>query len=350
LRHHKHLPECFLKVLTFSVFLYVYIRLIFVLANGKQNTWIYWLLRETIIRKTECIAINICKRIMKSKKQPVIAGIGELLWDILPAGKKAGGAPVNFAYHTSASGAESYAISAVGKDDLGEEIMDLINGIGINPLIARVDHPTGTVKVELKQGVPAYTITKEVAWDYIPFTDQVEEVARKVDAVCFGTLAQRSATSRETIRRFLSLVPQESYRILDINLRPPFYSPGLIEESIKECNILKLNDDELEILKEIFPIGTSDNKDACRWLMETYNLKHLILTAGADYSMVFSSGTISFLETPGVKVVDTVGAGDSFTGAFITALLKGETLEKAHREAVERAAAVCTVAGAWAGM
>lgn len=287
---------------------------------------------------------------MKSKNRPIIAGIGELLWDMFPTGKKAGGAPVNFAYHAAGSGAESYAISAIGNDELGEEIMDLINGIGINHLIAKVGYPTGTVKVELSQGVPSYTITEEVAWDYIPLTTSIKEVARKVDAVCFGTLAQRSTTSRETIRRFLSLVPQESFRILDINLRPPFYSPGLIEESIKQCNILKLNDDELDTLKEIFPIDASDNQDACKWLMDTYNLKYLILTAGADYSMIFSSASTSFVETPKVDVVDTVGAGDSFTGAFITSLLTGETLEKSHRTAVNRAAAVCTVAGAWVKM
>lgn len=287
---------------------------------------------------------------MKSKNRPIIAGIGELLWDMFPTGKKAGGAPVNFAYHAAGSGAESYAISAIGNDELGEEIMDLINGIGINHLIAKVGYPTGTVKVELSQGVPSYTITEEVAWDYIPLTTSIKEVARKVDAVCFGTLAQRSTTSRETIRKFLSLVPRESFRILDINLRPPFYSPSLIEESVRQCNILKLNDEELEILKEILPIGTTDNRDSCKWLMDTYNLKYLILTAGADYSMVFSPETISFLETPKVEVVDTVGAGDSFTGTFITSLLTGETLKRAHRSAVDRAAAVCTVAGAWTKM
>lgn len=287
---------------------------------------------------------------MKSKNRPIIVGIGELLWDMFPTGKKAGGAPVNFAYHASTSGAESYAISAVGNDDLGEEVIDLINGIGINHLIVKTDYPTGTVKVELKQGIPTYTIMKEVAWDYIPFTAQIEKIARKADAVCFGTLAQRSTTSRETIRKFLSLVSEKSFRILDINLRPPFYSPALIEESIRQCNILKLNDEELEILKEIFPVGSTDNKEACRWLMNTYNLEHLILTAGANYSMIFSAGAISFLETPRVDVVDTVGAGDSFTGAFITALLQGETLEGAHRTAVNQAAAVCTVAGAWAEM
>lgn len=287
---------------------------------------------------------------MESKRRPIIAGIGELLWDMFPTGKKAGGAPVNFAYHASASGAESYAISAIGNDDLGEEIMGLINDIGINHLIAKVGYPTGTVKVELNQGIPSYTITEEVAWDYIPFTASTEEVARNTDAVCFGTLAQRSTTSRKTIRKFLSLVPEESFRILDINLRSPFYSPDLIEESVKQCNILKMNDEELEILKEMFPIGTANNKEMCDWLIRNYNLKYLILTAGAEYSMICSPDTTSFLTTPRVDVVDTVGAGDSFTGAFITSLLKGDTLEKAHYAAVDRAAAVCTIAGAWAEM
>jgi fructokinase len=287
---------------------------------------------------------------MKSKNRPVIAGIGELLWDMFPTGKKAGGAPVNFAYHASESGAESYAVSAVGNDAPGEEILGLINGIGINHLIARVDYPTGTVKVELNRGLPAYTITEEAAWDYIPFTASMEEIARRVDAVCFGTLAQRSATSRESIRKFLSLAPPESFKVLDINLRAPFYSRGLIEESARLCNILKLNDEELEILKEMLATDAADNRDACKLLMEAYELEYLILTAGADYSIVFSREEVSFLETPVVKVVDTVGAGDSFTAAFITALLKGEALGEAHRRAVDRAAAVCSVAGAWTKM
>ncbi len=203
------------------------------------------------------------------------------------------------------------------------------------------------MEVKLNQGIPSYTITEEVAWDYIPFTSSTEEVAREVEAVCFGTLAQRSSTSRETIRKFLSLTPKESFRVLDINLRAPFYSVGIIEESVKECNILKLNDEELEILKEILPIQAVDETEACKWLINTYNLKYLILTAGADYSMIFSPEAISFLETPRVDVVDTVGAGDSFTAAFITSLLKGAAMEEAHNKAVERAAAVCTVAGAW---
>lgn len=284
---------------------------------------------------------------MENKRKPVIVGIGELLWDIFPEGKKAGGAPVNFVYHATALGAEGYAISAVGNDSLGDEIVNLIDDVGVDYFIERVDHPTGTVKVHLNQGIPSYEIVENVAWDYIPLTDQIVKIANVTDAVCFGTLAQRGETSRNTIRKFLALVPDDSFRILDINLRSPFYSNELIEESIKCCNILKVNDEELLMLKNIFSISTMEDKEACKWLMKIYNLEYFILTSGADYSMIFSPENISFLNTPKVKVVDTVGAGDSFTGAFITNILKGETLENAHRASVDRAATVCTVAGAW---
>lgn len=284
---------------------------------------------------------------MNSNKNPVIIGIGELLWDVFPEERKAGGAPVNFVYHATALGAQGYAISAVGNDLLGDEIVELIDKIGVNHFIAKVDHPTGIVNVQLNQGIPTYEIVENVAWDYIPLTTQIENVAKQADAVCFGTLAQRNSISRNTIREFLALLPQEAHKILDINLRESFYSHELIEESIQICNILKLNDEELEVLKDMFSIKALDDREACKWLIRTYNLKYLILTAGSDYSMVFSSEIVSFLNTPKVNVVDTVGAGDSFTGAFITSLLQGQSLENAHGIAVERAAAVCGVAGAW---
>lgn len=284
---------------------------------------------------------------MNSNKNPVIIGIGELLWDVFPEERKAGGAPVNFVYHATALGAQGYAISAVGNDLLGDEIVELIDKIGVNHFIAKVDHPTGIVNVQLNQGIPTYEIVENVAWDYIPLSTQIEEVAKQADAVCFGTLAQRNSISRNTIREFLALLSQEAHKILDINLREPFYSHELIEESIQLCNILKLNDEELEVLKDMFSIKALDDREACKWLIRTYSLKYLILTAGSDYSIVFSPETISFLNTPKVNVVDTVGAGDSFTGAFITSLLQGKSLESAHGIAVERAAAVCGVAGAW---
>src|SRR5690554_1416063 len=289
--------------------------------------------------------MNEC--IMRYKQNPIIVGIGEILWDMLPTGKKAGGAPVNFIYHASLLGVESYAVSAVGNDERGDELVNLVEHIGINHRIARVDYPTGTVAVGLNHGVPTYTITEKVAWDYIPFTHSMHEIARKTDAVCFGTLAQRSSTSKTTIQKFLSFIPKDSFRVLDINLRAPFYSPEIIKESFQFCNILKLNIEELEVVRSLYPIEGMSISDAGRWLMATYNLKYLILTAGADFSMVLSPETISYLETPKVDVVDTVGAGDSFTAAFITSLLKGATMEEAHNKAIERAAAVCTVAGAW---
>ena len=284
---------------------------------------------------------------MNRKKKPVIIGIGELLWDIFPDVRKAGGAPVNFVYHATVLGAQGYAISAVGNDSLGDEIVELINQIGIDHFVAKVNHPTGTVNVQLNHGIPTYEIVEDVAWDYIPLSSKVVEIAKNADAVCFGTLAQRNSISRNTIRDFLALLPEDSFKILDINLRKPFFSQTLIEESIQLCNILKLNDEELEVLKEVFSIESFDDREACKWLIRTYNLKYLILTAGLDYSMVFSAENISFLNTPKVNVVDTVGAGDSFTGAFITSLLMGASLEKAHSVAVERAAAVCAVEGAW---
>ena len=281
------------------------------------------------------------------KKKPIIIGIGELLWDVLPTGKKAGGAPINFVYHASKLGAESYAISAVGKDPLGDEIMQEINKIGIGYLIERVNYPTGTVLVELKEGIPNYTIIEGVAWDHIPLTESTKTLAKKADAVCFGTLAQRSETSRETIQTLLSFVPENSYRILDVNIRQHYYSKEIIVSSLRICNVFKINDDELLMIKSIFEIDEMSDADACKWLVENFNLKFMILTAGANYSDIYTRDDVSHIATPKVKVADTVGAGDSFTGAFISSILDGKMLAEAHQAAVDRAALVCTRAGAW---
>src|SRR5690554_4186287 len=284
---------------------------------------------------------------MRSINKQVIVGIGEILWDIFPDGKKAGGAPVNFAFHASTPETESYAISAVGTDELGNEVLSLLDENKIKNIIKKVDHPTGTVLVELDNGIPTYTITENVAWDYIPFSLQISEIAKRTNAVCFGTLAQRSPTTKDTIQQFLAQVPLESFKVLDLNLRSPFYSDSIIKESIQLCNILKMNEEELQVLKSVFHLNNSSDLKACEWLMNTYNLKYLILTAGDKYSMIFSPNNVSHLETPRVDVVDTVGAGDSFTAAFITSLLGGSTLVDAHKKAVKLSAAVCSVAGAW---
>lgn len=281
------------------------------------------------------------------ENKPIIIGIGELLWDVLPSGKKAGGAPINFVYHASQLGAESYAISAVGKDPLGDEIMQEIDSIGINYIIEKVDYPTGTVLVELKKGIPDYTIIEGVAWDHIPLTEPMKKLAKRADVICFGTLAQRTQTSRDTILAILSFVPEESYRILDINIRQHYYSKEIIVSSLRNCNVFKINDEELLLLKELFNKQEFGDENVCRWFVKEFNLKFMILTAGADYSTIFTPETQSHINTPKVKVVDTVGAGDSFTGAFISAILAGKSLSDAHQAAVDKAAFVCTKSGAW---
>lgn len=279
----------------------------------------------------------------------LVVGMGEALWDMLPEGRKIGGAPANFAYHVSQFGLDSRVVSAVGDDELGNEILANFAEKQLECQIEKVPYPTGTVQVELdEKGVPRYDIKEGVAWDNIPFTASLQELAKKTDAVCFGSLAQRNIVSRETINRFIDEMPKEEHvlKIFDINLRQHFYNKELIEESIKKCNILKINDEELVIVSQMFGFADIDFKEQCKLLLAKYNLKMLILTCGVDGSYVFAPGEMSFLETPKVKVADTVGAGDSFTGAFVAAILKGLDMKEAHRLAVNVSAFVCTQNGA----
>ena len=252
------------------------------------------------------------------KSKPVVVGIGELLWDVFPEVKKAGGAPINFVYHATQLGAEGYAISAVGNDVFGTEIIQELdkNGIDSN-YISTVEYPTGSVMVELKNGIPSYTIIEGVAWDHIPLTQASIDLMKRADAVCFGTLAQRAAESRETLRTLLSYMPSHALRFFDINIRQHFYSKELIESLLELANVFKINDEELEMLRPMFGLeGTIE--DMCRWFMKKYGLRYLVLTAGAEYSTIFSEEEVSTIPTPKVQVVDTVGAGDSFSGAFIS--------------------------------
>ncbi len=279
----------------------------------------------------------------------IIVGMGEALWDVLPDGKKLGGAPANFAYHVSQFGFDSRVVSAVGKDELGDEILDVFRSKQVNHLIERVDYPTGTVQVTLdKVGVPCYEIKEDVAWDNIPFTDELKRLALNTRAVCFGSLAQRSEVSRATISRFLETMPDtpEQLKIFDINLRQGFYTKEIIEQSCQRCNILKINDEELVAVSRMFGYPGIDLQDKCWILIAKYNLKMLILTCGTNGSYVFTPGVISFQETPRVPVADTVGAGDSFTAAFCASLLRGKPVPEAHKLAVEVSAYVCTQSGA----
>ena len=282
---------------------------------------------------------------MKNNK-PLVVGIGELLWDIFPDRKKAGGAPINFVYHATQIGAEGCAISAVGDDDLGAEIVRELEKNRIGNCIEPVAYPTGKVLVELNEGIPSYRIIEDVAWDYVPLTERAIEVVKAADAVCFGTLAQRSPVSRETIKTLLRYAPADALRFFDVNLRQHYYSKELIEECLQEANIFKLNDEELAALRPMFGLEGSDD-DVCRMFMRKYELLYVILTAGSVSSTIYSQAEKSVIPTPKVEVADTVGAGDSFSGAFVYSILTGASLSEAHREAVDIAAFVCTQQGAW---
>lgn len=279
----------------------------------------------------------------------VVVGMGEALWDVLPEGKKIGGAPANFAYHISQFGLTSCMVSAVGADALGNEIQENLTSKGLNHLIAEVPYPTGTVQVEIDQaGVPQYEIKENVAWDNIPYTSQLESLAKRTQAVCFGSLAQRNVVSRETINRFLDAMPQteDSLVVFDVNLRQGFYNKEILCNSMKRCNILKINDEELVAVSRMFGYPGIDLQDKCWILLGKYNLKMLILTCGINGSYVFTPGNVSFQPTPKVDVADTVGAGDSFTAAFIASILKGKSVAEAHSIAVRTSAFVCTKDGA----
>lgn len=275
--------------------------------------------------------------------------MGEALWDVLPEGKKIGGAPANFAYHVSQFGLPSCVVSAVGEDTLGKEITENFTSKGLNQLIAEVPYPTGTVQVEIDQaGVPQYEIKENVAWDNIPYTSELEDLAKKTKAVCFGSLAQRNVVSRNTINSFLEAMPrtEDSLVVFDVNLRQGFYNKEILCNSMKRCNILKINDEELVTVSRMFGYPGIDLQDKCWILLGKYNLKMLILTCGINGSYVFTPGNVSFQPTPKVEVADTVGAGDSFTAAFIASILKGKSVQEAHSRAVRTSAYVCTKKGA----
>ena len=277
-----------------------------------------------------------------------IVGLGEALWDVLPEGKKLGGAPANFAYHAGQFGLDTIAISALGEDALAEETIEALKEHGLNYLMPRVPYPTGTVQVTLAEGgIPTYEIKEGVAWDNIPYTDEMAEIAKNARAVCFGSLAQRNKVSRENIRKFLADTPADCLKICDINLRQQFYSKEVLEDSFQLCNILKINDEELVVVNRMFGYDGLDMRQTCENMVQDYGLKMLVLTCGTNGSYVFTDdGLTSFQDTPKVEVADTVGAGDSFTGSFCACILNGKPVQEAHKTAVQISAFVCTQNGA----
>ncbi len=279
------------------------------------------------------------------ERKKVIVGIGELLWDMLPSGKAIGGAPANFAYHAGRLGEEGWVVSAVGDDALGHEILDVLDEKRLHSLVAMSEKPTGTVQVSLDAaGVPTYTIVEDVAWDHIPLTPKMQDLASRADAVCFGSLVQRNG-SRASVLKFLEAVPASALKVFDINLRQHFYTPEILQKSLEIADVLKINDEEIVILSEMFGLG-SDPREACRKLIRQYSLRFVLLTKGAQGSEVISPDEVIPQGVGKVDVVDTVGAGDAFTAAFTVAYLRGDSLADAQKLAGEVTAYVCSHKGA----
>ena len=275
-----------------------------------------------------------------------IVGLGEILWDVFPERKVLGGAPANFAYHISQFGFQGHAVSAIGKDLLGKEILASLEKKQLNYLIEQTDFPTGEVKVKLDNwGVPQYEICEGVAWDNIPFTPAMENLAKQTQVVCFGSLAQRHEVSRNTIHAFLDTMPKDSLKIFDINLRLNYYTKEIVESSLEKADILKINDEEVVKIAQLFSWNAPE-KEVCKQLLEKYHLDILILTKGTEGSWVLTPKEESFLPTPKITIADTVGAGDSFTAAFIASHLHGRCLVASHQLAVEVSAYVCQQHGA----
>lgn len=283
-----------------------------------------------------------------------IVGIGELLWDVYPDGRKvAGGAPFNFAFHCHRLGHPAVIVSRVGDDDLGRELRGEVRRLGLSDEFIQTDreHPTGTVNVTLDAaGVPTYTIAENVAWDHIEWTQPLADHALRLDAVCFGTLGQRSGTSRETIRRLTehpsTATPSCPLRVCDLNLRRPFYDREVVADSLGRADWAKLSREELVTLGHLIPLTYPGEEAAALELRELYELGSVCVTRGPEGAFIgLINGDVTAPAAP-AKVVDTVGAGDSFTAAMVCLHLEGRPLRDCARFASHYAARVCEHPGA----
>lgn len=284
----------------------------------------------------------------EGKERPIVVGIGEVLWDLLPGGRALGGAPINVACHAAQLGAAATAVSAVGDDAFGREIIERLHGFGLDTAHMGVvqKFPTGTVGVTLDaHGVPTFTIHQPVAWDEIRMTDNVRALARTADAVAFGSLAQRSPTSRQSIGEFLDATPKDCIRVFDINLRQQFYTAEIITASLRRATVLKVNDTELPVIADLLGLH-GEETDLLKALVMAYKLQLVILTKGAQGSRMMSAD--EDVAHPGckAKVVDSVGAGDSFTATATMGLLRGLSLSRIQDAANRVAAYVCSQSGA----
>jgi fructokinase len=280
---------------------------------------------------------------------PVVVGTGEILWDILPSGRHLGGAPANFAFHARSLGAEGVIVSAVGDDESGRDILETLrrHGMGSEYISIIPGVPTGRVTAVLDAGgVPEYVIHDHVAWDVLPSSPESSALAARADAVCFGTLAQRSPVSRRTIRGFLDGTKPECLRVFDVNFRQRFYGPEVVRDSLVRSRVLKLNEEELRTIAEMLSLPGAEGDILAR-LSDLFPLDLIALTRGFRGSRLFGRGAESAHPGFVVEIADTVGAGDAFTAALVVGLLEKKNLDEINERANRLAAVVCSRRGAW---
>lgn len=284
------------------------------------------------------------------RQRPVVVGLGEILWDVFPDGARFGGAPTNFACSSAGIGREAsdvYMVSAVGTDELGDKAIDALVEHGVHvDAVTRNSRPTGKVHVKLdKSGHASYEFEADAAWDRLQWSNHLEQLAKRTDIVCFGTLGQRSETSLAAVRRFVTSTPSNALRILDINIRRPFIQDEVIVDSLKLANVLKLNDEELPELKRLFQL-TGSPLSMLHQLLDRFSFQIVALTRGSNGAILVRGNEVS--EEPGVHVdvVDTVGAGDAFTAVLAIGVHQGRDLQWINHKACEVAAFVCSQSGA----
>jgi fructokinase len=279
----------------------------------------------------------------------LIVGLGEILWDLFSGKKQLGGAPANFAYMTSLLGDDAKIASRIGRDALGAEAIQTLQSLHLDVSQLQEDdlHPTGTVIVSLDSGgQPMYQITEGVAWDFLQRSDGWTNLARRADAVCFGSLAQRSAVSRETILDFLRHLRPDALRVFDVNLRQQFFTREILDHSARSADIMKCNKEEVLIVASLLGSSGKDLHASAEWLLQTYRLKLLCVTRGEHGSVLFSSSVTHSHPGYQAKVVDTVGAGDAFTAALVHHYLRCSSLETVNEAANQMGAWVASQRGA----
>jgi fructokinase len=282
-------------------------------------------------------------------KRFTVVGLGELLWDLFPGGRQLGGAPANFAYMTSLLGDEGLVASRVGVDALGRSAARRLQRLGLKSSHLQVDtsHLTGTVKVEVDgAGQPTFEIAESVAWDFFQWTTEWHDLAEQTDAVCFGSLAQRSARSRATVRAFLGAVRPQAVRVFDVNLRQAFFSAEILDDSLRLSDILKLNQDELPVVAKLLGHPSEDEEESARWLRGAYKLKLVCVTRGSMGSLLVSEKETLRHAGCKIHVADTVGSGDAFTAALVYHYLRRGSLSTLSEAANRMGAWVATQVGA----